>query len=375
MAEGPWTIGRALEWTEGYLARKGDKAPRSSAQRLLTFATGLERIELYLDLERPLAPAELDRLRDGVARRGKGEPLQYIAGEAPFRYLTLAVAPGVLIPRPETEVLVSELLAMLPAAARHQGAWNAEAAEQEAAAVAELKARMAEAMEGEGRGLDAAEAEQGGQGSAGEAPDAGAGAADQAAEPDEAAPLLLVADICTGSGCIACSVASERPDARVIAVDVAPEAAALARRNVGALGLADRVHVLEGSLGEPVPARFMGRFDAVVSNPPYVPTDVLASVPSEVADFEPALALDGGADGLDVFRPLLAWAFRALRPGGAFACELHETCLDAAAGIARQAGLAEVAVAADLAGRPRVLTARKPADPPVLEADLHPSFK
>jgi release factor glutamine methyltransferase len=354
--ERTWTIGSALEWTQGYLARKGDENPRLSASQLLTYATGIERIGLYLDLNRPLAPDELSLLRDAVARRGQGEPLQYIAGEAPFRYLTVKVAPGVLIPRPETEVLVSEALALLPPAAPRQAAWNAQAAEQEAAAVAELKARMEQAVEAAAgqRVVDDAMQDDATQGDA----SMSAGGGEEAAAADGAP--LLVADLCTGSGCIACSMASERPDTRVIAVDMAPEAVALARANVEALGLGERVRVLEGSLGDPVPERYLGRFDAVVSNPPYVPTAVLAGIPHEVAAFEPALALDGGADGLDLFRPLLDWAARALKPGGAFACELHETCLDVAAALARQAGFSDVRTVADLAGRPRVLTARKP---------------
>ncbi len=103
----------------------------------------------------------------------------------------------------------------------------------------------------------------------------------------------------------------------------------------------------------------MGALDLVVSNPPYVPTAVLADIPREVADFEPALALDGGADGLDVLRRLLPWCARALKPGGGFAFELHETCLDDAAASGREAGFADVRVARDLAGRPRVLTGRR----------------
>lgn len=168
-----------------------------------------------------------------------------------------------------------------------------------------------------------------------------------------------MADLCTGSGCIACSLAYEHPDVRVIATDIAPEAVALARENAEALELADRVAVLECSLGTGIGEKRMGTFDAVVSNPPYVPTSVLADIPREVADYEPALALDGGADGLDVFRPLAAWAARALRPGGVLACELHEGHLDAARTVAEAAGFAEVRIVDDLAGRPRVLVGLK----------------
>ncbi len=542
MTEETWTARRALEWTSGYLERRGDENPRLAAEWLLSEACGLTRVQLYMDYDRPLSAEEREVLRGYVTRRGQGEPLQYIAGEAPFRYLTLKVRPGVLIPRPETEVLVSEALACLPPAAPRAAAWNAEAAEQEAAAVAALKEQLAElaAVQGgaartgdadgadadawyagnasaddpghvaaggseRGGGADGGRASAGGLGrvgvgdprraggaaarcadavgpghaGTGDAGRAGSGdsarmgdafdsdgvpaegvdrvavAADSAArvtdvsretlvredvacgahatseitadpnidvdaavavadgsavqttdvsretsgleyspkgnyapdgvsdvfrggasaddrpgasrgdaageaEESDSRGYFLVADVCTGSGCVACAIASERPDTRVIAVDIAPEAVALARENVRAAGVAETVRVLQGNLGDPVPERYLGRFDLVVSNPPYVPIDVLAGIPREVSDYEPTLALDGGADGLDLFRPLVAWAARALRPGGAFACELHEGHLDEAAALARAAGLEHTRVVADLAGRPRVLVARKP---------------
>lgn len=560
MTEETWTARRALEWTSGYLERRGDENPRLAAEWLLSEACGLTRVQLYMDYDRPLSAEEREVLRGYVTRRGQGEPLQYIAGEAPFRYLTLKVRPGVLIPRPETEVLVSEALACLPPPAPRAAAWNAEAAEQEAAAVAALKEQLAElaavqggaaraedadgADAGHAGSVDGADADagyagnagaddpgyvaaggsergggaDGGRASAGDhgrvgvgdprcaggaaarcadavgpgrvsagpghagagdagrtggggsarvggafdsdgaptegvdrvavaadsaakatdvsretllredsacgvhvtseitadanidvdaavavaagsavqttdvsretsaleyspkrnyAPDgvsdvfrggasaddrSGASRGDAAGEAEESDSrgYFLVADVCTGSGCVACAIASERPDTRVIAVDIAPEAVALARENVRAAGVAETVRVLQGNLGDPVPERYLGRFDLVVSNPPYVPTDVLAGIPREVSDYEPTLALDGGADGLDLFRPLVAWAARALRPGGAFACELHEGHLDEAAALARAAGLEHTRVVADLAGRPRVLVARKP---------------
>ena len=331
-----WTIKSALEWTEGYLAEKGDENPRLSAQWLLSEATGLTRMHLFVNFDRPLSEDERSTLRDYVRRRGAGEPLQYITGEVAFRHITVKVRPGVLIPRPETEVLVSEALAMLPAPAKHEAQWNPEAAERENAAVEAVKKALDEA----GVGLIGSE----------EAP----------ISEDPARPLL-VADLCTGTGCIACSLAAEHPDVRVIATDIAPEAVALARKNAAALELDDRVAVLECSLGTGIGEKRLGTFDAVVSNPPYVPTSVLADIPREVADFEPALALDGGADGLDVFRPLAAWAARALKPGGVLACELHEGHLDAARAVAEAAGFTDVRIADDLAGRPRVLVGRKGA--------------
>lgn len=328
-----WTIRAALEWTVGYLERKGDESPRLSAQWLLSEACELSRIELYANFDQPLSLEERDVLRGFVTRRGKGEPLQYITGETGFRHITVKVRPGVLIPRPETEVLVSEALALLPAAPRPR------ARDEEAEVLASEEAPEHEGAE------EVAET------------DASAAAPASVPEPDP----LLVADICTGSGCIACSLAYEHPLARVVATDLAPEAVALARENATALGLEERIDVLACDLGEGIDDALLGTFDLIVSNPPYVPTAVLADVPREVADFEPALALDGGADGLAIFRRLLPFCARALKPGGAFAFELHETCLDDAAALATAAGFDHVHMVADLAGRPRVLVGRRAA--------------
>ena len=334
-----WTIKAALDWTVGYLERKGDENPRLSAEWLLGEACGLRRIELYANFDRPLSVEERDVLRDYVSRRGKGEPLQYITGEVGFRHIVVKVRPGVLIPRPETEVLVSEALALLPSVDRPRA----------------LDSRMTEAEAEEL--LAVAEAAEGARDASGEL------SADAAGSPETAAPSeqpLFVADLCTGSGCIACSIAYEHPRARVIATDIAPEATALARENAEALGVSDRVRVVECDLGQGVPESALGRLDLVVSNPPYVPTAVLADIPREVADFEPSLALDGGDDGLDVLRRLLPWCARALKPGGGFAFELHEGHMDDAAALARDAGFSEVRIVRDLAQRPRVLVGRKP---------------
>lgn len=422
-----WTIKAALDWTVGYLARKGDENPRLSAEWLLAEACGMRRIELYVNFERPLSTDERDVLRGYVSRRGKGEPLQYITGEVAFRHIAVKVRKGVLIPRPETEVLVSEALALLPAPER-ACALDSRITEEEAAALAAcaLVVRTAAPRENPpvppnafptapvpsnpiaigsvaSSGATAPPISSGAfenvsRETLGDAPvDFSVGTPSKNVSREAFVPLscdiatsvsretlsndrleedaagekdrlwkerlqkgrLLVADICTGSGCIACSIAYEHPLARVIATDIAPEAVALARENVSALGLTRRVRVLEGDLGACVPQELMGTFDLVVSNPPYVPTAQLAEIPREVTDFEPAGALDGGSDGLDVFRRLLAWCTRALKPGGAFAIELHETCLNAAAAFAKEAGFANVRITRDLAGRPRVLSGKR----------------
>lgn len=319
MASATWTIRSMLDWCEGYLGRHGDASPRRSAEVLVGKACGKERIELYLDMDRPFSADELDVLREDVRQRGKGVPLQYLTGTAPFRYLEVKVAPGVLIPRPETEVLVSEALALLPPAPKPQDAYDQS-----------LLAAM---------GVDAPAGAEG---------------------ADEGAVEFLVADICTGSGCIACSIASEHGMTRVYATDIAQDAVKLARENAEQAGVSNRVEVIECDLGSGIPDGLLGRLDLVVSNPPYVPSAVLETIPHEVSGFEPALALDGGADGLDLFRRLAPWAYNALKPGGGFACELHETCLDAAEAYVRDCGFVEERTVLDLAGRPRVIVARKP---------------
>lgn len=296
----PWTVKRILEWTCGYLERRGDEHPRHSAEWLLCDATGLSRVELYVNFDRPLAPEELDRMHAGIERRAAGEPLQYVTGEMPFRHIVLRCEKGVLIPRPETEILVDAALEGVDAAARAAG--------------------------GPAR----------------------------------------VLEIGTGTGCISLSIASERQGTRVVATDLSPVAVDLATRNREALGLADAVDIVQTDLAAGVDPALMGTFSLLVSNPPYIPSAVLANeVPAEVKDNEPELALDGGEDGLDVFRRILELAPRALCPGGMMALELFEGHLDEAAELTRAAGgWASVEVREDLTHRPRVLVAVREGELP-----------
>ena len=226
-----WTVKSALDWTTEYLEGKGDENPLLSSQWLLGEATGLSRVQLYMNYDRPLSEDERGVLRDYVRRRGSGEPLQYITGEVAFRHITVKVRPGVLIPRPETEVLVSEVLAALPTPGPRDVAWNPEAAEQEREAVAAVKKALVEA----GESVSPSENTESNE-TAEDVAVGGDFGRSSSAGMDETRKSLLVADLCTGSGCIACSLAYEHPDVRVIATDIASEAVALAKENAEALG-------------------------------------------------------------------------------------------------------------------------------------------
>lgn len=289
MAEQVWTLKAALDWCTTYLAEKGDEHPRRSAEWLLSAATGLSRVEIYAYHDRPLTTDERTTLREAVKRRATGEPLQYVTGEVAFRHLIIKVRPGVLIPRPETEVVVDEALK----------------------AIAAL-----------------------------ESP--------------------LVADPCTGSGAIALSIAQEHPGSRVWATDLSPVAVEVAADNATRLALEDRVSVLEGDLLGVLEGGLRGRIDLVVSNPPYIPSADVPTLPAEVAGYEPHLALDGGADGLDIFRRLATDALEWLTPAGVLVVELDERMVRLAAQEAVE-WYQDVRVVQDLTGRDRVLVAMGPA--------------
>jgi len=283
-AERVWSCKDALEWTVSYLEGKGDESPRRSAEWLLSAATGLSRVEVYAYHDRPLSPEERVRYRELIELRAQGMPLQYATGEMPFRHLVMHVAPGVFIPRPETEVLVDAVLERIPA------------------------------------------------------------------DP-------VIVDLCTGSGCIAVSIAFERADALVHATDASEAAVEAARRNALYADVSKRVQVIHGDLFSPLSADLRGRVDVVVSNPPYIPSADLPDLPSEVLGFEPHLALDGGPDGLDVARRIWNEARSWLRPGGFIALELDAGRVRAAS---EELGgyYSGIEVLTDLAGKDRIVVAR-----------------
>lgn len=170
---------------------------------------------------------------------------------------------------------------------------------------------------------------------------------------DKRAPLSLL-DLGTGTGALLLAVLSELPAASGVGVDLKPEAAALAARNATRLGLADRARFLAGDWA----AALAGRFDLILCNPPYIESAAIAGLMPEVARHEPASALDGGADGLDAYRRIIADLLRLLVPRGVAVLELGAGQQAAVAALAKVAGLTPEACRADLGGVPRALVLR-----------------
>jgi len=270
-----------------FLERRGVESARLEAELLVAHSLGMDRLRLFLSLDRPLVPAEIDRARDALVRRGRREPAAYIIGSREFYGRPFRVGPGVLVPRPETEMIVD---------------------------------RAREIAKERGRSD------------------------------------LRIADVGTGSGCIAVTLALELPGARVAAFEVSAAAVLCARANADALGAS--LEIVEGEgLAELERAAATGRFDLVVSNPPYVGQDERDTLAPEVAEHEPAIALFAPAGDADFWvRSLLERARNVLVPGGKLLVELGHRQAAAALAMARGRGL-QARTHRDLDGIERVLEA------------------
>jgi release factor glutamine methyltransferase len=255
------------------LAAAGVDTPRLDAELLLGSVLGVDRTRLLIDGSDPVPAAARAQYDELLARRAAREPVAYILGRRDFRRLTLAVDRRVLIPRPETELLV-EVGLSLPAGVR-------------------------------------------------------------------------VADVGTGSGAVALALKDERPDLDVVGIDLNEDAVAVARANASRLGLAASFVV--GDLLDGVE----GRFDAVLANLPYVASG--AALAPEIALYEPADALFGGVDGLDVIRRLLGQVSGV----SVVALEIGFDQADAVVSLMWSAGFASVERLRDLAGHERVVVGRR----------------
>ena len=274
-----WTIGKILNWTKQYFEEKGVDSPRLDAEVLLSHILKCDRIHLYVNFDRPLVGEELSSFRQMVKARAQRMPVAYILGEKEFMGHSFRVTPDVLIPRPDTEILVEEAIRLL--------------AEKEA-------------------------------------------------------PRIV--DIGTGSGAILLSVLKGTEGSTGVAVDLSPAALAVAKSNGERLGLADRAEFRLGDLYAPVD----GLFDAILSNPPYIPVRDMEGLSPEVKQ-EPEMALVGGADGLDFYRRLIDDAPRYLKEGGIVLFEVGIGEAQDLAELGKRRGFSVQRILPDYAGIDRVV--------------------
>lgn len=307
------SIREAFAEASSFLAGHGCNEPQRSSQLLLEHVLGLSGAAYYMALADPFPPALRAQWETLVTRRAAGEPVQYIIGEQEFYGLAFEVTPDVLIPRPETELLVEAILR-----------YGAELWPDGTVAV---------------RGEAAQEAD----GPAGERAAGG-----EAAGPRAVRPLTAV-DIGAGSGAISVTLAAEAPAWRVCAGDISPGALAVAGRNAQRLGTS--VDLRLGDLLEP----FAGmETDILVSNPPYIPGGDIGGLQREVRDHEPRTALDGGGDGLDPYRRMMEQLPLLPAPPRLVGFELGQGQAGQVAELLRAAGhWNEIITIEDLAGIPR----------------------
>ncbi|HEV1995899.1 MAG TPA: peptide chain release factor N(5)-glutamine methyltransferase [Candidatus Acidoferrum sp.] len=267
-----------------------------TAELLLLHALGRDRTWLYAHPEEEISAADAQRFFALIARRANGEPTQHLTGKQEFWGLEFEVTRDVLIPRPETEHVIEVALDRL--------------------AIRELCAGRKQTLTGEG---------------------------------------LQIADIGTGSGCIAIALAKELPGATIYATDVSSAATAIAQRNAKRHNLAEMIRFLEGNLLDGVSPLL----DLIVSNPPYVGRREAETLAREVRDHEPEIALYGGEEGYELYAALIAQAAAHLKPGGILVLELGHNSFPAVQPLLDAPTWTNACVTNDLAGIPRVIAAEK----------------
>lgn len=368
-----------LRWTQQRFAARGLPSPRLDAELLLAHTLQRSRVGLYTHFDQPLSKDELARYRECIVRRLAGVPVAYLTGEKEFYGLSLHVSEAVLIPRPETELLVDVAVRLLPPApisatvladAEHEPEPTS-SVDVAAGSTAEPRASSLHEPE---PGIEmtvhydateapveeeqeaAVQAKAEGQGTASTEPAMQPGTQPNPAESsqeDAGRAVARVIDVGTGSGAVALAIKHLRPDVEVLAVDISPVAIAVATENAARLGLL--VEFWQGDLLSALPADRQA--DVLVANLPYIPTAEIAALQAEVRH-EPHSALDGGSDGLVVVRRLLSQSRSMLRRGGAIALEIGAGQAAATMALLHQAGFVDVRSELDLAKIPRVVHGR-----------------
>jgi release factor glutamine methyltransferase len=273
-----------VAWATDDLRSRGSSSPRLDVELLLGLVLKLDRVQLIVDADRPLSKDELAAYRALHRRRRAGEPVAYLRGVREFYGRNFRVDARVLVPRPETEILVETALRRTRALS--------------------LSAR--------------------------------------------------VLDLCTGSGCVAITLARERPTTRVVAVDLSEGALVVARENATRLGVTHQIALLRSDLYAALDPG--ARFDLITANPPYISELEIPSLPPDVRDFEPRLALAGGEDGLAVVRRVVLGARSFLAPGGVLALEVGAGQAPEVQALFEQGGFTAIERQRDYAGHERVVS-------------------
>jgi release factor glutamine methyltransferase len=283
------------------LERENVPSAALAAELLLMHALGRDRAWLYAHPEQEIDTPTRDQYFSLIVRRTSGVPTQYLTGHQEFWGLDFEVTPDVLIPRPETEHVIEVAIERL------------------------------------------------------------------AAGSDIASPCrkekFRIADVGTGSGCIAIALAHELPAVQIIATDISAAALEVARRNASRHGVDSRIEFVECNLMDallhqsPVTSPPSPHFDLIASNPPYIGRQEAAKLPREVRDHEPAVALFGGETGTEIYVPLITQAVMLLKAGGILVLELGYSSAERVSRLLAAPEWTSVAVAKDLAGIPRVASA------------------
>ncbi len=291
-----WTIFKSLFCAETYLNKFKIPEAKISAEYLLSNILNCKRQELYLNSEMELSNGKINIFKGLVKRRSKREPIQYIICEEEFRGLIFKVTRDVLIPRPETELLVEEAVSI----------------------VKDKEAR------GKGHGS------------------------------------WTIVDLCTGSGCIAVSAAKEIDNCKVYATDISEKALIIAKENAKRHTVEDRITFLQGSFFEPLKDKGLeGKIDIIISNPPYVSKKDMEKLQPEIKEYEPPIALYGGEDGLDSYRTIIPEALTYIKKGGYLILEIGYGQAEGVKELfAKHPSYGEIEIIKDLSGIERVVKAR-----------------
>jgi release factor glutamine methyltransferase len=291
-ASTPATVRRLLQRGAEFLSGAGVESARLDAELLLSRLLGWSREELWLKDQALVEAAQMRRFEFALWRRGRREPVAYITGAKEFWSLDFLVGPEVLVPRPETELLVEIALGLM-------------------------------------KSLEVSDSK------------------------------LRVLDLGTGSGAIAVSLAKENDRVEVWATDLSTGALKVAAANAARHGVREKIHLLQGDLFGPLKGCW-GSFHMILCNPPYLRRNEIQDLPPEIRDWEPRSALDGGVDGLHLYRRIIRQGHLYLADGGMIALEIGADMADEVCQLFSSAGCYSTGSAyRDYARRDRVVVARK----------------